>query len=102
MEEDLNRCFSYPSQAPVYQRARAIRQAIAEVEPECVVDLHNTSGSGPAFAARLWTVAFNQRWRRASIPARIFCDLVFPTPKDFSPFVDNSLQIPRLLKALEL
>ncbi|GAB3038278.1 M14 family metallopeptidase [Bowmanella dokdonensis] len=49
-EEDLNRCFGQPGHGPVYQRGRAIMQAIRELRPEVLLDLHNTSGEGPAFA----------------------------------------------------
>ncbi len=52
--KDLNRCFSDASnQSAVYQRAQWIKQAIKEVKPECVVDIHNTSGSSPAFAVSI-------------------------------------------------
>lgn len=52
--KDLNRCFSEnDNRAAVYQRAQRIKQAIDEVKPECVVDIHNTSGSSPAFAVSI-------------------------------------------------
>jgi len=49
--EDLNRFFHsriQPEHA-ITQRAHAIAAAIREVSPEAVLDLHNTSGSSPAF-----------------------------------------------------
>ena len=48
-QEDLNRCFSATGNSRVYTRAKLIKTLIREVRPEAVVDLHNTSGSGPAF-----------------------------------------------------
>ncbi|HFB64593.1 MAG TPA: hypothetical protein ENJ60_03545 [Aeromonadales bacterium] len=52
--KDLNRCFSdIDNRAAVYQRAQWIKQAIDEVEPECIVDIHNTSGSSPSFAVAI-------------------------------------------------
>jgi len=48
--KDLNRCFGSGQNTGYYRRAGLIAGAIAEVSPEVVVDLHNTSGSGPAFA----------------------------------------------------
>ena len=42
-------------------RVRQIKQAVAEVNPKAVIDLHNTSGTGPAFGMiladdeRTWT-----------------------------------------------
>jgi hypothetical protein len=47
---DINRCFGQEHTQEYYQRAKLIEQAIEDVSPELVVDLHNTSGSGPAFA----------------------------------------------------
>ena len=47
---DINRCFNNTTENGYYQRARLIKQAITEVSPECVIDLHNTPGSAPAFA----------------------------------------------------
>lgn len=48
--KDLNRCFGRNRSEGYYARAKLIEQAIREVSPELVIDLHNTSGSGPAFA----------------------------------------------------
>jgi hypothetical protein len=54
---DINRCFSdnMPSelntdQYGYYQRAQLIEQAIREVNPEMIIDLHNCSSPGPTFA----------------------------------------------------
>lgn len=47
---DLNRCFRPPFEGPSGALARAIAQDLAALAPEVVVDLHNTSGNGPAFA----------------------------------------------------
>ena len=47
---DINRCFGSKSNTDYYKRAKLLEKAIREVTPEAVVDLHNTSGSGPAFA----------------------------------------------------
>ncbi|WDD99395.1 succinylglutamate desuccinylase/aspartoacylase domain-containing protein [Thalassomonas actiniarum] len=48
--KDLNRCFGSGKNSGYYLRANLIADAISQVSPEIVVDLHNTSGSGPAFA----------------------------------------------------
>ncbi|TWX57767.1 succinylglutamate desuccinylase/aspartoacylase domain-containing protein [Colwellia hornerae] len=50
--KDINRCFSGDKIADCgfCQRALLIEQAIKEVNPEFLVDLHNCAGSGPAFA----------------------------------------------------
>jgi len=47
---DINRCFGCSSNQHYFKRAQLIELAIREVTPEAVIDLHNTSGSGPAFA----------------------------------------------------
>ena len=58
---DLNRCFNEKSikNSDVannknidgyIQRAKLIEMAIREVNPKAIIDLHNTSGNGPAFA----------------------------------------------------
>ncbi|WP_192035584.1 succinylglutamate desuccinylase/aspartoacylase family protein [Halomonas sp. YLGW01] len=50
---DLNRCFRPPFGDASGELARRIAMDIAAWAPECVIDLHNTSGSGPAFAVAL-------------------------------------------------
>lgn len=47
--EDINRCFNSEKQTNYNQRAHLIEDAIKEVSPVLVVDMHNTSGSSPAF-----------------------------------------------------
>ncbi|GAA5140422.1 succinylglutamate desuccinylase/aspartoacylase domain-containing protein [Thalassotalea piscium] len=47
---DINRCFNSREDDGYYLRASMLKQAITEVSPECVIDLHNTPGSGPSFA----------------------------------------------------
>lgn len=46
---DLNRCFRPPFDDREGRLARAIIDLIEKYEPEAVIDMHNTSGSGPAF-----------------------------------------------------
>lgn len=48
--KDLNRCFNEKEIGGYFLRANLIKQAILEVQPEAVFDIHNTSGMGPAFA----------------------------------------------------
>ncbi|WP_020410850.1 succinylglutamate desuccinylase/aspartoacylase domain-containing protein [Hahella ganghwensis] len=47
---DLNRCFRPPFNDNEGRLANSILEFIRETRPECLIDLHNTSGSGPAFA----------------------------------------------------
>ncbi|ALS98033.1 succinylglutamate desuccinylase/aspartoacylase domain-containing protein [Lacimicrobium alkaliphilum] len=48
-QRDLNRCFSAGEKDLQSEIAMAIKEQIIRMTPESVVDLHNTSGSGPAF-----------------------------------------------------
>lgn len=57
---DLNRYFSESNQqvdnkdnSAIIQRAQQIKQAVKEVKPEAVIDLHNTSGLSPAFGVAI-------------------------------------------------
>lgn len=50
---DLNRCFGRAGQGEEYELAAAIEARIQALQPEAVVDLHNTSGSGPSFAVTI-------------------------------------------------
>jgi len=49
--KDINRCFGTGNDHSDYQRANLIEQAIKDVSPEAIIDLHNTSGSSPAYAS---------------------------------------------------
>lgn len=46
---DLNRCFKPPFEDGPGMLAQEILEILHLHQPECVVDMHNTSGSGPAF-----------------------------------------------------
>lgn len=52
--KDLNRCFNRPLQndeevTEQDRLAAKLIETLAEIKPESVLDIHNTSGSGPAF-----------------------------------------------------
>lgn len=47
---DINRCFGSDSTKDYYLRANNIEKAIRDVSPALIVDMHNTSGSSPAFS----------------------------------------------------
>lgn len=49
-DRDLNRCFRPPYEGPSGELAWTIIRDLEAWAPECVIDLHNTSGNGPAFA----------------------------------------------------
>lgn len=46
---DLNRCFQAPFEDTQGQLAKKILELIHHYRPEAVIDMHNTSGTGPAF-----------------------------------------------------
>ncbi len=48
-KRDLNRCFKKPYDDEPGQLALDILKILKSFEPEAVVDMHNTSGSGPSF-----------------------------------------------------
>lgn len=50
---DLNRCFRPPFDDEPGAIAAAILAALDEAQPEALIDLHNTSGSGPAFGVAI-------------------------------------------------
>jgi Succinylglutamate desuccinylase / Aspartoacylase family len=47
---DLNRCFNPPYDDFQGELAQSILEVLRRYKPEAVIDMHNTSGSGPAFA----------------------------------------------------
>lgn len=48
-KRDLNRCFRPPFNDEQGELAEAVLQVLRQCQPEAIVDMHNTSGSGPAF-----------------------------------------------------
>jgi len=46
---DLNRCFHGPFEDDEGRLARAVLDRLRDAGPEALLDLHNTSGSGPAY-----------------------------------------------------
>lgn len=47
---DLNRCFKPPyGDSDEEQLAQALLNELRQLNPECLIDIHNTSGSSPAF-----------------------------------------------------
>lgn len=52
-KRDLNRCFRPPFEDEEGLIAEAILDLIQTLSPECLIDVHNTSGSGPAFGVSI-------------------------------------------------
>ena len=51
--EDLNRCFKEPYQTEQGLLAKAILDVLQEMQPEALIDIHNTSGMGPSFSVAI-------------------------------------------------
>lgn len=51
---DLNRCFKEPFNDEQGQLALALLTLIRDKQPEALIDIHNTSGSGPAFGVAVY------------------------------------------------
>ncbi|MGI1669316.1 MAG: succinylglutamate desuccinylase/aspartoacylase family protein [Neptuniibacter sp.] len=48
-QRDMNRCFLPPYNDEPGKRAEEILQIFSEYQPECIIDVHNTSGHSPDF-----------------------------------------------------
>ena len=57
---DLNRCFKEPFEGEEGTIAEALLAELHKANPECVLDVHNTSGTGPAFAVTITNDAAHQ------------------------------------------
>ncbi|MCG8537083.1 MAG: succinylglutamate desuccinylase/aspartoacylase family protein [Pseudomonadales bacterium] len=52
-EEDLNRCFKEPFNTPQRRLAKALLDILEDMQPEALIDIHNTSGMGPSFSVAM-------------------------------------------------
>jgi Succinylglutamate desuccinylase / Aspartoacylase family len=52
-KRDLNRCFGGPFNDDQGKLAKSILDFVHHIKPECLIDIHNTSGSGPAFGVAI-------------------------------------------------
>ena len=57
---DLNRCFKEPFEGEEGRIAEAMLAELHNAQPECLLDVHNTSGTGPAFAVTITNDAAHQ------------------------------------------
>ncbi len=62
-QRDLNRCFRPPFADEQGRLAEEILEILRLHRPECVVDVHNTSGAGPAFGV----ASFMDRYHEALV-----------------------------------
>lgn len=59
-QPDLNRCFKEPFDGTEGQIAKALLDVVHVLRPECLIDIHNTSGMGPSFALTIRNDAQHQ------------------------------------------
>ncbi len=71
--KDLNRCFRHPFEGPEGAIAQFMLQELRQMQPEALIDLHNTSGQSPAYGVT--TVEGDRQERLAAI----FCDHLIVT-----------------------
>ncbi len=57
---DLNRCFKEPFEGEEGAIAEAMLAELHSANPECLLDVHNTSGTGPSFAVTITNDAAHQ------------------------------------------
>jgi len=72
-ERDLNRCFRAPFDDAQGRLAKAFLEILQEMAPEALIDIHNTSGMGPAFS-----VAMKQDATHEALTS-LFCERMLVT-----------------------
>ncbi len=92
---DINRCFGknffyeyIEVQKGYCQRAALIEKSIREVEPEMVIDLHNSSSSGPTFAVS--SVVTTQTLSLASL----FCQTLILSDLSMGSIMEQEFNCP--------
>lgn len=65
---DLNRCFTAPYEGDEGRLAQHIVSLLKRLQPEAIIDLHNTSGHGPAFGVSVHDCPPHQAL------VKLFCD----------------------------
>ncbi len=87
---DLNRCFRPPHEGAGGALARAIVEDLQAWAPECVIDLHNTSGNGPSFAVATQRDPWLERL------AGQFCERLIVTDFRLGSLMELPLVVPGL------
>ncbi len=87
---DLNRCFRAPFEGPSGELARTIARDLAALAPDILVDVHNTSGNGPAFAVA------TRRHPVVEALAGRFCDRLIVTDMRLGSLMELPHEMPGL------
>lgn len=87
-QPDINRCFGKWGSSKSHKLARDIVKQIKKFKPEAVIDLHNTSGTGPAFAV---ATTYNQQLHSL---ASLFCQHLIETNLTMGAMMECKLGCP--------
>lgn len=85
-EPDANRCFGRDDSSPVTAQANAMLEKIARVQPEALVDIHNTTGINPPYgvghglstAQLALTHIFASRYMRSELSMATLMEAALP------------------------
>lgn len=83
-QRDMNRCFLPPYNDEPGKRAEQILECFARYGPECIIDIHNTSGHSPDFAV----VTFEDEQHEAL--ASLFTDRMIITDLRLGALMETS------------
>ncbi len=81
---DLNRCFKEPFEGEEGAIAEAMLAELHSANPECLLDVHNTSGTGPSFAVSITNDAAHQALTSLFTDRLIMTDLRLGALMEFS------------------
>ncbi|GAA0690008.1 hypothetical protein GCM10009104_15750 [Marinobacterium maritimum] len=81
---DLNRCFKEPFEGEEGAIAEAMLAELHSAKPECLLDVHNTSGTGPSFAVTISNDAAHQALTSLFTDRLIMTDLRLGALMEFS------------------
>ncbi len=84
-ERDLNRCFKPPfSDDPQSRLAKTILDSLEELQPEAMIDVHNTSGAGPSFGVATFMDDRHEALVRLFSHRMVITDLLLGSVMDLS------------------
>ncbi|MGH1462961.1 MAG: hypothetical protein ACRBB6_13085 [Neptuniibacter sp.] len=83
-QRDMNRCFLPPYNDEPGKRAEEILEIFSEYQPECILDIHNTSGHSPDFGV----VTFEDNAHEALVS--LFTDRLVITDLRLGAFMETS------------
>lgn len=92
--KDLNRCFKPPfSEDSQEQLALELLQTLLALKPECLIDIHNTSGSSPSFGVTTHMDSRHNALVSLFTHRMIVTDLVLGSLMEISEFIVPAVTI---------